>query len=168
MTAEQQAELAPDRIPISVMMECKQRQSGRWSFPAWNAIGVVVAGAQATDEPLQCTQVRDEDGVQQFLWTGLVLELFKDGCESYWYNLVSEKPSLFVVCRDDEDKGGLMPALVSANPDEAGAHEEGDDTVFDVAMPPEVYRWLERFVVEHYKPAERKKRKRQNWTEDSK
>jgi hypothetical protein len=43
---------------------------------------------------------------------------------------------------------------------------ETDEIVETVAMPPELYRWAERFVLEHYVPEKRKKRKRDNWKED--
>jgi hypothetical protein len=34
-------------------------------------------------------------------------------------------------------------------------------------MPAELYRWAERFVLEHYFPEKHRKRKRDNWKEDT-
>ena len=34
-----------------------------------------------------------------------------------------------------------------------------------VPIPPEIYQYLEKFVVSHFVPQERKKRKRKNWSE---
>ena len=33
------------------------------------------------------------------------VELFKDGCEGYWYNLMSDNPRLFVICFEDDEEG---------------------------------------------------------------
>ena len=42
---------------------------------------------------------------------------------------------------------------------------ETDEIVETVAMPPELYRWAEHFVLKHYVPEKHKKRKRENWKE---
>jgi hypothetical protein len=58
------------------------------------------------------------------------------------------------------------PFLVSLSFDEANAYLETDDVdVFPVAMPPELYRWIEAFVLAHYVPEPRRKRKRDDWRE---
>ena len=99
------------------------------------------------------------------------MELFPDGCESYWYNLLSQRPSLFVVCfeRDEDEEGevDLVPAIVTASQDEANAHLESDDPVYSVPMPEKIIEWVERYVVENYEPEVKKKRKRQDWTKGS-
>jgi hypothetical protein len=56
---------------------------------------------------------------------------------------------------------------VTANPDEASAHLEGDEQVFATPIPPEIYKELERFVVEYYVPRPRRKRKRKNWSKSA-
>ena len=38
-------------------------------------------------------------------------------------------------------------------------------TLTAVPVPPEIYQYLEKFVVSHFVPQERKKRKRKNWSE---
>jgi len=42
---------------------------------------------------------------------------------------------------------------------------ETDEMVESVKMPPELYRWAERFVLQHFVPEKRGKRKRDNWKE---
>ena len=42
---------------------------------------------------------------------------------------------------------------------------ESDEAVESVAMPVELYRFVEQFVLEHYLPEKKKKRKRDNWKE---
>jgi hypothetical protein len=40
---------------------------------------------------------------------------------------------------------------------------EVEEDVFSVPMPAEIYRWVENFVLQHYVPERRKKRKREDW-----
>ena len=116
----------------------------------------------------ECTLVSRERERETYMWSGLALELFRDVCEGYWYNLKSERPSLFVVCYLDEESDdpstALIPAIVTADQDEASAHLESDDPVFSVPMPDKVHQWVERFVVEHYRPEIKRKRRRRDWT----
>jgi hypothetical protein len=98
------------------------------------------------------------------LWGGYRLNLYLDSCESYWHNLTGEQPSLFVICTETQD-GGMQPLIVTADGLEASASTEGDDRVFRAPIPPELYLRIEKFVVDNYVPRERKKRKRQKWTE---
>jgi hypothetical protein len=43
---------------------------------------------------------------------------------------------------------------------------EVSGTVFSAPIPPVIYQWLERYVVENYQPQEPKKRSRMNWTKE--
>ena len=148
-------------------MERREVQQGRWSLPKWEAVGVL-AGEHARAAGAGKTLIRSDAGREQYLWGGFALELFKDGAENYWYNLVGERPLLYIVCRyDAENEDELVPILVTVDCGEADMHAEADDDVFAVAMPAEVYQWLEQYVVKNYVPRERKKRKRKNWLEES-
>ena len=57
------------------------------------------------------------------------------------------------------------PFIVTLSFDEAHAYLEGEDDIFDVDVPPELYRWVEAFVLVNYAPEKRVKRKRKNWKE---
>lgn len=150
---------------VSVVMECEQIQHRSWIVPRWRLVGVV-AGQHIADQNPGATVVHDDDGRRQLLWTGFRIRLYRDSAESYWYNLVGRNPSLFLICRQGPE-GELEPFLVTANYDEAGAHMEADDQVFSAPMPPEIRDWLERYVMDHYRPEAPKKRKRKNWTEEA-
>ena len=152
-------------IPVSVVMQREEDNDRLHPYPRWQVLGVV-AGQEVAHPGLKRTLVRCDDTCQEYLWSGFTVELFRDSAESYYYNLVGNNPSLFVICREEED-GSMAPFLVTANQDEAGAHMEADDAVFSVTMPAEVYKWLERYVVEHYVPEQKKKRKRKDWKADS-
>ena len=165
MTAANET-LSATLFPVAVIMERLQARQGRWTIPRWTAVGVV-AGEEITTQDLKRTLVRSDGDREQYLWTGLALELFKDGAEAYWFNLSGDNPALYVACSYNDETDELAPVLVTADSAEAGMHEEAEDTVFSVPMPPEVHQWLERYVVENYVPQEKKKRKRKNWVKDS-
>ena len=152
-------------IPVAVIMARKEITRGAWTVPSWEAVGVVagenVPGPEARGVPLPPVE-----GAAQYLWGGFSLDLYRDGTEDYWSNLVGQKPSLFVVCTETDD-GVMEPSAVTASPDEASVHVHGDDQVYSAPIPPEVYLQIEAVVVEHHRPAKRKARKRKNWVEDT-
>ena len=61
----------------------------------------------------------------------------------------------------------IEPFYVTANQDEAVGHLETDDIVLSIPMPEEIRELLEHYVVNHYRPVEKKKRKRRDWLQDS-
>ncbi len=130
---------------------------GPLQVATWRLVGLVAGDVGGETAAGRC--VRRDEGGEDYLWTGLPLRLDRGAAESYWFNLVSERPSLFVICRPVTDPG-LAPARVTPDHDLASAHMEADDTVFSAAMPTEVVPQLERFVMEHYRPQPRSGRRR--------
>lgn len=151
-------------FPVSVIMEREQIRHRNWLVPRWRLVGIV-AGQHIADQNPGASVVHNDQGREQLLWTGFRVRLYRDSAESYWYNLVGNNPSLFLICRQDPE-GDLVPFLVTANYDEAGAHMEADDEVFSAPIPPEMREWLEHYVMDHYRPEPPKKRKRKNWKEE--
>ena len=154
-----------ERHTIAVIMQRTIVRRGPWSVPSWQAVSVV-AGAHLAGKAAGCTPLFEGQGEdkQQFLWTGFSLDFYRDLAEAYWYNLTSDNPSLFVICHEAPD-GEVTPYQVTADPDSATACLESDGQAFALPIPPEIYQSLERFVVTHYQPREKKKRKRENWSE---
>ena len=152
-------------FPVSVVMERRPIHDNRWTTESWQAIGVTVGsthdGLKENPVPLV-----SNGSVTQFLWHGLRIELFADEAESYYHNLTVPNPGCYVIARP-ADNGKPEPVLVTLSFDAAQAYQEGDETVYSVALPPELYRAAEAFVIEHYVPEKRKKRKRDNWKEQS-
>jgi hypothetical protein len=170
-TPQEPATLAADlsKVPVMVMVECRQARSGRWTEEQWEAIAVV-AGKDVVSEAFDSTLVHEDDECRRYLWSGLKLSLYKDAGESYWYNLMSETPYLYVICNIDEGDDGdesLIPVLVTADQQEATGHMEIDDRVYSVPMPEQLHQWVEQFVLENYVPEQKKKRKRQQWAKES-
>ncbi len=160
---------SPTRFPVSVLMERRLAWSGRWSSWQWECVAVV-AGEQVVDGTTGITLVSDDGERARFMWSGFEIQLHKDGCESYWYNLQADIPYLFVICHQDaaaEDESmAVKPVSVTASQDEANAHMECDDLVYSVPMPDQAIAWLERYVVDHYEPEVKKKRKRRDWARE--
>jgi hypothetical protein len=154
---------------VAVVIERRRVCSGRWETVSWRVDGVVPR--PSGEPPGAPTLIHSDSECSRFLHTGLQIDLYKDETEGYWYNLMADTPCLFVVCypadADDDDDSSLVPFLVTANQDAANGHMETDDPVFSVAMPPDICKWLERYVVENYVPEQKKKRKRKNWSEDA-
>jgi hypothetical protein len=150
-------------LQVSVIMQKRQVRQGGWAVPSWEAVGIVPFDSTTGIQRRQL--VRDDGESQQFLWAGFPLRLYRDGAESYWYNLSGDNPALYILCHEDPG-GEVVPFAVTANHDEASAGVEGDDRVYAAPIPAEIYAQLEKFVVENFTPREKKIRKRKNWSED--
>ena len=151
-------------IPVAVIMGRRMVSRSGWQVPSWRVVGVVAGEGVPGRESRAVPVHRDEDE-EHFLWGGLRVELYRDATEAYWSNLVGKQPSLFVLCVETEN-GSIQPRSVTADMHEASSALEGQDRVFSVPIPPEVYQRLERFVVEHHVPEQKHKRRRTDWTTD--
>jgi len=148
-------------FPISVIMVFREPGDQQWDVGRWDVAGVI-AGESLIDDERECVPMHIESSNRQFLWPNFCLELFRDDAGSYYHNLKGVEPRVFVLCRES-DSGRLEPFMVTLSYDEAAAYTEVEEEVFAVPMPPEVYRWVENYVLEHYVPEKRRKRKRVDW-----
>ncbi|MCB2261987.1 MAG: DUF3305 domain-containing protein [Candidatus Thiosymbion ectosymbiont of Robbea hypermnestra] len=156
---------SPRAFPVSAVVDFRTDRDRRWGTGHWEVVAVVAGGHVAGgDQGVRGASIRADADDRRTLWTGLAVTLHRDDAESYYHNLMAEHPSLFVVARDEDD-GPLEPYLVTASYGEASSYMETDESVFSLPMPPEVYRWVEGFVLEHYVPEERRKRRREDWTQ---
>lgn len=142
-------------------------QRERWQFPSWSLSGVLVGGELAHDSSGDANsgeKVRDTVDGEEFSWGGFSVTLYKDACERYWHSLISDEPKVYVVCEEDEmDSNRVTPILVTIDYDEAIAYVETDQLVLSTEITPQLYRYMEGFVLEHYKPKPFEKRKRKKW-----
>ena len=152
----------------------------QWADEVWDARGIVASADNATGSP-ETDEVTDENNevkviqqgdIKQLIYSGLKIRLFLDECESYYHNLMSPEPGCFIVARN-EDKDGEetdmpIPVIVTLSFDEAHSYLEGDDIVYAVPIPPELYRWAEAYVLENYVAEKRVKRKRVDWKKGDK
>jgi len=152
----------PDELLISVIME-KRPSDNAWVDFTYDAIGVVVSDHSLDNE---VKKIYQHNGVERFLFSGLRLQLYVDECESYYHNLMSPQPGCYVVAGEPETLDEMPePYLVSLSFDEAHAYLEGDELVYSVDIPPQLYQWIEAFVLSHYVAIKKTKRKLKNWTE---
>ncbi len=154
----------PGTFPLTVIMEKRPSTVSTWVDAIWTAIGVTAGSNPALADASQVAYPQDD--VELRFYQGFQVRLYLDECDSYYHNLMSPSPNCFIVVRQDEEDDRPEPFLVSLSFDEAHAYLEGDDTVFAVDMPPELYRWAESFVLAHYCPQQTKKRKRKNWKQN--
>jgi len=152
----------PKSFPVSVIMESRPSQN-QWVDEIWEGVGIVLQSGTNTKE----VKLISHDDVKRFIYSGLKVTLHLDECESYYHNLMSPKPSCFIVAREEDEDGEEtdipIPFLVTMSFDEAHAYLEGDDTVYAVPIPPNLYHWVEAYVVKNYSAEKRKKRKRKDW-----
>lgn len=147
------AEQTPFARCVSVTLRREMRQRGPWCFPQWTLQGVRLdAQSHAGGNPLV---VDAGSGIREYVWRDQWLRLRPDAAESYWYNLTSSQPSLFVACRPAESSE-LEPFLVTADGGEAGTLMEVDESVLSITMPDELAPWIENWVLTHYRPGPRK------------
>lgn len=148
----------PDSLPVAVVLQ-KQAAKSQWIDYLWEAISVIPGRHEGEQ---QFRPMHDDGETGQYIYSGLTVTLHKDECESYYHNLMSPEPSCYVAARFDESDQPI-PFLITLDFDEANAYLEGDETVYAVNIPPEFYRWIEAYVIAHYLPVKRKKRKRDDW-----
>lgn len=147
-------------MPVSVLLE-RRPAKNPWLDVVWRATGITIGGNTSADASLA---VREEGGCALFLVGGLQVKLFADECESYYYNLVSESPKAYVIAHVEEPGARPTPFRVSMSFDEAHAYLEGEDEIFAVDVPAELYRWTEAFVIANYFPEKKRKRKLVDWS----
>jgi len=155
------ADRLPGHFPVTVIMQRRPAQVSAWADYVWTAAGIAVGNARHVPDESRISHIED-DTLLQF-YSGYQVHLYIDECDGYYHNLMSPSPRCFVVVRQDEATDRPVPFMVSLSFDEAHAYLEGDDTVHAVDIPPELYRWMELYVLEHYCPQPIKKRKRKNW-----
>jgi hypothetical protein len=151
-------------FPVSLMLEYRRTRANPWSDGRWEVVAAL-AGQRGASQGRSVVPVHKDDAGERVLCSGYQLTLHRDDAESYYCNLMGERPSLFVVCSEESGKRP-HPTLVTASYGEAASYSETDENVYAVALPPELYRWIENYVLEHYVPEKRRKRKRDNWKQD--
>ena len=147
-------------LPVSVILE-RRPASSHWIDHVWAAAGITVGRQADGPEP---KLIREAKGCALYLVGGLEVALHVDECESYYYNLVSDSPRAYVLAHVEDANERPRPFQVSMSFDEAHAYLEGDDEIYAVDVPPELYRWTEAFVIANYFPERKRKRKLRDWS----
>jgi hypothetical protein len=155
----------PTEFSLSVLMQ-RSPSDSPWQDERWEVVGVTATRGERSASPGTVTLVHEQGEIRQYRHSGFRLRLHVDECESYYHNLRAPVPRCFVIAGEDGE-GRPVPFLVSLSFDEANAYQESDGVVYVVAMPPELYRWCELFVLDHYVPEKKKKRRLTDWRKAS-
>jgi hypothetical protein len=151
-------------LPVAAVLLRREISRSGWTRVHWEGVAVLegerFAAGLARRELLHSGPEGD-----QYLWDGLRLELYRDAAETYWFNLTGAKPSLFIICSEEEG-GELLPVSVTADHDQSTSAVEADYKVFSVPIPAAVLAQIEEFVMTHFKPEVRRKRKREDWSDE--
>jgi hypothetical protein len=151
-------------IPLGAVLLRKEISRSGWALVHWEGVAVLAGERFSAGQSRRELLHSGENGAQ-YLWDGLRLELYRDAAETYWFNLTGGKPSLFIVCSEEEG-GELLPILVTADHDQSTSAVEADYKVFAVPIPPEVLPQIEEFVMTHFKPEPKRKRRREDWSDE--
>ncbi|WP_020559790.1 DUF3305 domain-containing protein [Thiofilum flexile] len=143
----------PERLPIVAILE-KRPSVSRWADAYWTATGVIVG--ERSEAP--ATLLHASNDIEQYIYPGLQAKLHLDECESYYHNLKSPYPSGYILATLATD-GTPIPYYFTLSFDEANSYLQGSAQVYPVPLPAELYQWLEAYVLEHYAPEPRKKRR---------
>ena len=151
--------------PVTVVVNKVWRQHRQWRYPDWVVSGVIPEGHLSEDLHLDSSshfandsenkpqtdyrKFSEESGSEHFIWPGLQFSLYRDGLTSYFHNLNSEQPCLFILCRDDNDQTGLEPFAVSADFSDAEAHMETEGAVLTTPLVPPFDKWIADYVLQN-------------------
>ncbi len=153
---------------VSIVLERQEKTVKSWTTYQWELAAVISDkdGPDSMEGPIAIRESRERS---QYLWKGLKIRLYVDAAEGYWYNLLSDVPYAFVVLEHDavDEDEVPIPLLVTVSQDEAGAHLETDSLVLSSPLPSDIRDQTEAFIVNHYVPQTKKKRKRRNWYKES-
>jgi len=131
--------------PVSIVMRQEYRQYGQWQLPHWDLVALLPQHTGDGSQRRQRLQGEQDEG--HTIWSGFWFELFRDGLQSYYQNLMGKQPSLFVLCRDDDAETGLAPTMISANFADAEAHMETDGIVLSTPLVAPFSNWLAEYVL---------------------
>ncbi len=135
--------------PISLVLSRKWHQSGQWQFPKWDIVVVLPYHTTPDTQNLNCRHIHTGEAGEHFLWSGLWLDFFRDGLQGYYQNLTGKRPSLFVLCHDDDTRTGMAPAVISANHADAEGHMESDGIVLSTPLVTPFSTWVAEYILQN-------------------
>jgi len=144
-------------IRVAVVID-RERAPNRWQDWRFTIAEVVADEDAFGSEP---RILRDDGSVRRTLYPGFTLALHPDQGDGYYLNLSTGAPVWFVVWRiDDDDPSRAWPETVSVSYTEAGRWLDAQERVDNVPLPADVAAWLQAYTDEHYRPEEKRPRRR--------
>lgn len=137
------------RYPVSLLLNMKWQTSGQWQFPQWEIAAVLPQGPTPDPIAVSSRRIYAEDAGELILWSGLWMELYRDGLQAYYQNLTGMQPSIFVLCHEKDTAGSLVPVAVSVNHGDAEGHMESDGIVLSTPLVSPFVNWLADYILQH-------------------
>lgn len=134
-------------VRLAVVME-RRPLDNPWSSETWLPVEVRSDADGETAPRL----LREEGGVAQWLFPGLLLALTREECEGYWQNLVSPGARVFVMWRMEEEDELPEPQAVTASYDEASGWLDAGESVEGVPMPEPMVLWVGDYLKANFRP----------------
>ena len=149
-------------LPLGIVL---RRRPGvtRWAQWVWRVAGVLPGAGPASWKLL-----RREGEAEEYHAATVTLELYRADAESYAAELQTERPSVYVVLRENPEapeagagRPELDVVLATVSPFEAQDYaDSGEEIVEQVPMPTALRALVEEFVREHFRPRRFRKRRR--------
>jgi hypothetical protein len=148
--------VASEALKVGIVVERRALQS-RWADYVWLPVAVLPGASSAAPWTLL-----ERDGSAERYYAGaLDLEFFSSETGMYRHNLLSARPTLWVVMAASSEPPGVALKAVTADPAEGEAYTEpGTEIVEAVPMPAEIVARLQAFVAAHHVERPFVKRKR--------
>lgn len=142
------AESHHDSWPLALVLRRRRVSGGAWEADSWS-LAAIDSEREQPSATVSCDPLDGAPGTELYRWRGLVLQLHRDERAAYRFNLGAARPRLFVNCNADE-RGRMVPKLVTACQDDAAAYMDGgDDDVLSIEMPLAIQCWIEAFLARH-------------------
>lgn len=140
------------RYPVALLLSRNWKFAGQWRYPHWEIVSILPAANTAvnTDDipQMQYRHVHTAESGDHYLWSGLWLEFFRDAMQAYYQNMTGARPSLFVLCNEQDETPGLAPISISASHGDAEAHMESDGIVLVTPLTAPFSGWLADFLLQ--------------------
>ena len=147
-----------EALKVAIVMQ-RTPLDNRWQPYQWQPVDVS-AGALLPENPVRC--LRDDRADTRWLFTGFDVRLFSDEAEGYFLNVGSPSPCWFVMWRMEAigDQEIAVPKQVTLSYNEAARMMDGGERVDTLPLAGDVLERLQAFVLEHYHPEPKRKRKK--------
>ena len=152
-------EIGSDSAIVAAII-LKQASQHPWGDAIWSLAGLVPGLSQNALSDIEAQG-------ELHIWSDLKIQLYPLHCDSYYHNLVSGEPNVYLVFQYDE-ADQPQPLLLTVDYDEAASYMETGELVLNTLLSAELSEWLEAFVLTHYQPEKPKKRRRKQWHDKAK
>ena len=160
-----------NRLAVTVIMQVTPTPEHRWLDQKREIIAVIPRQAYQANQTDQADQTsaplagQAETGKAELIrYDSLEISLHPDEVESYFMNISTDTPRVFVILHQNDDNGETEPFIVTVSADLAASYESVDHAIEVVTMDPRLYPDIEAFVLTHHIPEKIVKRKRKNWS----